>query len=59
MIRNYLAAAHPLPNAKLDVLTARLALGLIQGRQLVNDAVTGSQGIDASGLNINANIHIL
>ena len=40
-------------DTKLDVLAAELALRLVQCGQLVDDAVIGSQCIDASGFDIN------
>ena len=42
MVQDSLSTPHAVADAELDVLTAELALGLIQSRQLVDDAVTGS-----------------
>ena len=42
MVEQCLATPHAVADAELDVLTAGLTLGLIQSRQLVDDAVTGS-----------------
>ena len=57
VVEERLAAPHAVADAKLDVLAAELALRLIQCGQLVDDTVIGSQCIDASGCNINADIH--
>ena len=42
MVQDRLSASHAVADAKLDVLTAGLTLGLIQSRQLIYDAVTDS-----------------
>ena len=57
VVEERLAAPHAMADAKLDVLAAELALRLIQCGQLVDDTVTGSQCVDASGLDINTDIH--
>ena len=57
MVEQRLTAPRPVTDAKLDILATGLTLRLIQSGQLVNDAVTGSQCIDASGCNINSDIH--
>lgn len=59
MVEQRLTAPRPVTDAKLDILATGLTLRLIQSGQLVNDTVTGSQCIDASGFDINTDIHTL
>ena len=59
MVKQRLTAPHSVTDAKLDIYATGLTLRLIQSGQLVDDAVTGSQCIDASGFDINTGIHTL
>ena len=57
VVQHSFSAPHSVADAKLDVLAAEMAFGLIQCRELVDHTVTDIQSVHSSYFNVNPNVH--
>ena len=59
VVQHGFPASHAVTDAEFDVLATEMALGLINGSELVNYTVVDVQSIDPANFNINSNVHFL